>query len=180
MRDATIINRLTDAAPALPGRHGHNATSTGAIAFAAGNDVPAIASHSGGKEGLRLVCADEVARRPGRIIAAMPSPGTGPPASRVRAPLHDLKRGVAIFLTGENSMQAVGFLLREPAGTDRSGVARRHNRVSAPQHPVACRLWATATVAKRMGRSGYASKDRAKRAARLGADPGALPEARHG
>ncbi len=61
----------------LFGARGFEAASTRAIAAAAGANVAAIAYHFGGKEGLRLACADHVAatirRRWDRRRATRPS-----------------------------------------------------------------------------------------------------------
>ena len=62
----------------LFGRDGFAATSTRALAAQAGTNVASIAYHFGGKEGLRLACADEVLRRIAMVAGpAMPRPLSG-------------------------------------------------------------------------------------------------------
>ena len=57
---------LLDAALRLFARDGYDATSTRAIAAEAETNISSIAYHFGGKEGLRLACADAVAQAIGR------------------------------------------------------------------------------------------------------------------
>src|SRR5690606_9671040 len=63
---------LIRAALRLFGRQGYEAASTRAIAAEAGTNISSIAYHFGGKEGLRLACADAVADQIEQIARALP------------------------------------------------------------------------------------------------------------
>ncbi|RID90811.1 DUF1956 domain-containing protein [Gemmobacter lutimaris] len=97
----------------LFGKQGFAATPTRALAALAKTNVASIAYHFGSKEGLRLACGAEVARRIGQV--------TGPPATQLPATqgealdrLEAMLRAMVVFLTqGPQAQDTVAFILRE-------------------------------------------------------------------
>jgi Transcriptional regulator len=91
----------------LFGAKGYEATSTREIAAAAGTNIASIAYHFGGKEGLRVACAELVAQRlmavAGKAVL-MADPG-GDPA-----------RALAMVEMAASAF--VGFLLGQPQARD--------------------------------------------------------------
>ena len=106
---------LIGAAIRLFGSKGYDATSTREIAAAAGANIASIAYHFGGKEGLRLACAEMVAGRiegvVGPVLASM-DPGGGP--ARAQAAFERVIMGVTEFMLGQAEARDIaGFMVRE-------------------------------------------------------------------
>jgi len=137
---------LIEAGLRLFGSQGFAATSTRELAAAAATNIGSIAYHFGGKEGLRLACAAEFARRIG-TVAAVPVPnGLTPEAARalMRA---ILGRIVGFFVAGAQAEHLVAFMLRELAENG-PGVDVLYDRLVEPNHRRFCALWAAATGAE--------------------------------
>lgn len=99
----------------LFGAKGFEATSTREIAALANANIASIAYHFGGKDGLRLACAEMVARRifgvVGPILQSI-DPGDDPAAAQQA--FERVMMGVADFLLGQAEAQDIaGFLVRE-------------------------------------------------------------------
>ena len=127
----------------LFGHKGFAAASTREIAARAGANIAAIAYHFGGKEGLRMACAEAVA---GQIARVLP-PLDGAPASRdeARRRLEAVVRAVAGFLaTAPEAADIAAFLLRE---ITEPGVVldRLYADFLGPRHRDLCGLWGVAT-----------------------------------
>lgn len=134
---------LIDAGLEMFGRQGFAATSTRMLSARAGTNIASIAYHFGGKEGLRLACAEEVARRMTAVFAA---PGQLPTtADAARAVMHRLiERMVGYVVVGEQAGTMVPFVLRElTEGGPALNVIYGH--LIAPVHAQLCNLWAVAT-----------------------------------
>ena len=106
---------LIGAAIRLFGSKGYDATSTREIAAAAGANIASIAYHFGGKEGLRLACAEMVAGRiegvVGPVLASM-DPGGDP--ARAQAAFERVIMGVTEFMLGQAEARDIaGFMVRE-------------------------------------------------------------------
>jgi AcrR family transcriptional regulator len=201
---------LTAAAMRRFGRDGFEAASTRDIAAEAGTNVSSIAYHFGGKDGLRLACADAVAERIGRIARPLP----GDPAllgkAQARAVLRRLVHRIVTFLIATAEAQdTVSFLLRELAQPGSPVLDRLYSTLIEPRHRALCGVWAAATgreadsvdvrlavfsiigqaayfrlaapiVQRRMGWSGYPPEAASAIARRLLANLDAMLEAPHG
>lgn len=123
----------------LFGRDGFAATSTRALAAQAGTNVASIAYHFGGKEGLRLACADEVLRRIAMVAGpAMPPPQM--PADQALARLDAMLRAMVGFLTeAPQAADIIGFILREMA-EDGPALALLYERFFLEKHREICLL----------------------------------------
>lgn len=141
---------LVRAALDLFGDKGFDATSTREIAAAAGANIAAIAYHFGGKDGLRIACADFVAATLGEVFAG----GIGD-AERIDTLSPEAARGllarvVGVMIDGIVARDAVRpvarFILREmfePSAAFESLFAG----VMGPTHRKACLVWSRATGA---------------------------------
>ncbi|MBU3030955.1 DUF1956 domain-containing protein [Paracoccus marinaquae] len=137
---------LIDAAMRQFGRDGFDAASTRAIAAAAETNISSIAYHFGGKEGLRMACADMVAQRIVLISRPLAQiPGDASPAM-ARATLRRLMRRVVCFLVLNSEAQdTVAFMLRELAQPDSPVLDRLYSQLVEPRHRALCQLWSLAT-----------------------------------
>jgi len=191
------------------GQQGFAAASTRSIAAEAGTNISSIAYHFGGKEGLRLACADFVASRVGQVARVLP----GDPACLTRAAargvLRRLLRRLVLFLTAPAAESVVAFLLRELAQPDSPVPERLYHTLIESRHRLLCRIWSAATgvpaesedvklavftivgqaayfrlaapvVQRRMGWSGYPPAAIRAIARRLTANLDAILEAEHG
>lgn len=135
---------LVEAGIRLFGQQGFAATSVRQIVTAAGANIAAINYHFGGKDGLRLACAEEFGRRMGAATAVPP----GQPAetaAEARQALHAVLRAMLGHLLGERGAGAlVPFMLRELAEAG-PGVDVVYQRFAEPTHRRLCSLWGRAT-----------------------------------
>lgn len=137
---------LIEAAMRRFGRDGFEASSTRAIALEAGTNISSIAYHFGGKQGLRMACAETVAQRIGRIARPLPMPPgqIGPEAAR--ATLRRLLRRIVGFVVLNSTAQdTVNFLLRELAQPDSPVLDHLYATLVEPRHRALCQLWSQAT-----------------------------------
>ena len=128
----------------LFGHDGFAATSTRALAARAGTNVASIAYHFGGKDGLRMACAEDVLRR----ITAVTGPPSEPPPmppDQALAWLDKMMRALVGFLTqAPQAADIVGFMLREMA-EDGPGLALIYDNFFRHKHRQLCRLIAMVT-----------------------------------
>lgn len=142
------ITQLVAAALHLFGRDGFEATSTRALAARAGTNISSIAYHFGGKEGLRLACADAVAAAIGRVAQAIPADPGALSRDQARRILRRLMRRIVTFLVTPAAADVVGFLLRELAIPDSPVLDRLYATLIEPRHRALCLIWAAATGAE--------------------------------
>lgn len=135
---------LIEAGIRLFGRNGFSATSVRQLATAADANIAAIAYHFGGKDGLRVACAEEFGRRMGAAMGARPpSPDTSPAAAR--EDLRRIVRTMVTFLLGsQGASEVVPFMLRELAEGG-PGIDAVYRGFAEPMHRRLCGLWARAT-----------------------------------
>lgn len=139
---------LVAAAVHLFGTQGFAATSTRQIAAQAGANLASIAYHFGGKDGLRLACGEEFARRMrGDVlagIAAFDDPAPILPPAAAAAALETLLRRLLALLFAPDAQDSVTFMLREIA---EEGPAMRlvFESLVDPAHRRVCALWQAAT-----------------------------------
>lgn len=128
----------------LFGRQGFAATSVRHLAQEAGANIAAIAYHFGGKEGLRLACAEEFGRRMAGAIGTVGlQVEAGPDAARedLRHIVHIM---VGFLLGGPGASEIVPFMLRELAEGG-PGVDIVYRSFAEPIHRRLCQLWGRAT-----------------------------------
>ncbi len=133
---------LIDAGLRLFGAKGFAATSTREITQAAGVNIALIAYHFGGKEGLRLACGAEVARRM-RGASGLPIAATTP--DEALACLQGLIRAMVHFLcTSDEAAPVVAFMLQEvmQGGPVLDAV---YDAFIGPKHAEISNLWALAS-----------------------------------
>lgn len=127
------------------GRDGFAAASTRSIAAEAGTNISSIAYHFGGKDGLRLACADFVAARVGQVARVLPGdPALLTPAGARRI-LRRLLRRIVLFLTAPAAEPVVAFLLRELAQPNSPVPDRLYQTLIESRHRALCRIWSAAT-----------------------------------
>ena len=141
---------LVGSALDLFGAKGFEATSTREIAAAAGVNIAAIAYHFGGKEGLRLACADFVAATLGEVFARAQGGVTeiekfSPREARDR--LARIAEALIDAIVARAEARPVArFVLREMFEPS-SAFDRLFIGAFAPIHARACEIWARAAGA---------------------------------
>ncbi len=141
---------LIRAALDLIGAKGFEAASTRAVAAAAGANLASIAYHFGGKEGLRLACADHVVETIrgfiGPTLAAAGSAPLTPPEAR--ALLERVLAAFVAFLVVRPEAQSIArFVVREMFEPTEA-FERIYAEAFAPMHERFCAVWAAATGLK--------------------------------
>lgn len=129
------------------GRQGFSATSVRQLASEAQANIAAITYHFGGKDGLRVACAEEFGRRMGAAIGARPVSGGASPKG-AHEELQAIVRAMVGFLLGaEGASELVPFMLRELA-EDGPGIDIVYRGFAEPMHRRLSQLWAQATGAE--------------------------------
>ena len=141
---------LIRAALDLFGAAGFEGASTRAIATAAGANLASIAYHFGGKDGLRLACADHVVATIramlGQPLAAAAAAAPLSPAS-ARALLEQVIGAIVGFLVVRPEAQSIArFVVREMFEPTEA-FERIYADAFAPIHERFCLVWAAATGA---------------------------------
>jgi len=141
---------LVRAALDLFGEKGFEATSTREIAAAAEANLGSIAYHFGGKEGLRMACADHVVATVRDIFAAALGDLTdagclSPRAARDR--LAQIVEAMVDALVAREAARPIArFVLREMFEPS-AAFERVYAGAFAPMHDRACAIWARAAGA---------------------------------
>jgi AcrR family transcriptional regulator len=140
---------LIHAALDLFGAKGFEASSTRAVAAAAGANLGSIAYHFGGKQGLRLACADHVVETIRDFIGpaltfAGPAPLT---PAEARALLERVLAAFIAFMVVRPQAQSIArFVVREMFEPSEA-FERIYAEAFAPMHERFCAVWAAATGA---------------------------------
>ena len=127
------------------GREGFAAASTRAIAAEAGTNISSIAYHFGGKDELRLACADFVAARIGQVARILPGTARELTPDRARQILRRLLRRMVLFLTAPAAEPVVAFLLRELTQPNSPVPDRLYHTLIESRHQALCHIWSVAT-----------------------------------
>jgi AcrR family transcriptional regulator len=141
---------LVGAALDLFGAKGFDAASTREIAAAAGANIGAIAYHFGGKDGLRLACADFVVATINDVFAAAldkaePTDTLTPEAAR--GLLARIASAITDGIVARDAARPVArFVLREMFEPS-PAFERVYDSVMGPMHARACAVWSRATGA---------------------------------
>jgi AcrR family transcriptional regulator len=146
--DATRL-ALIHAALDLFGAKGFEASSTRAVAAAAGANLGSIAYHFGGKQGLRLACADHVVETIRGVLGptlAAAGPAQLTPAE-ARALLERVLAAFVGFMVVRPEAQSIArFVVREMFEPTEA-FERIYAEAFAPMHERFCAVWAAATGA---------------------------------
>lgn len=141
---------LIGAGLSLFGSKGFAASSTREIARAADANIASIGYHFGGKEGLRLACAQHVASHIWRIAAAAAALAKFPENESLLAPA-EARAAVLTFagamvrgiLGDERTLPMIDFVIREIASPSPT-LDTVYASVIEPMHRRVCRLWGQA------------------------------------
>ena len=124
---------------------GFAATGTREIAALAGTNAASIAYHFGGKDGLRLACAEHVVALMGGVLDAMRQGELPSDPAAARAALTATVRRVVTFLLLDPQARAVAsFVLRELSDPS-PALDLIYARLFEPVHRRACAIWGVAT-----------------------------------
>jgi AcrR family transcriptional regulator len=142
---------LVRAALDLFGAKGFEAASTREIAAAAGANIAAIAYHFGGKDGLRLACADFVIAAISEVFAGALGEHDEIEALSPDAARDLLARVISAMIDGivarEAARPVARFVLREMFEPS-AAFERVFAGVMGPTHVKACSVWSRATGAR--------------------------------
>jgi AcrR family transcriptional regulator len=146
--DATRL-ALIHAALDLFGAKGFEASSTRAVAAAAGANLGSIAYHFGGKQGLRMACADHVVETVRGFIGPTLAAGPGPlTPAEARALLERVLAAFVAFMVVRPEAQSIArFVVREMFEPTEA-FERIYAEAFAPMHERLCAVWAAATGLK--------------------------------
>ena len=137
---------LITAAIRLFGSKGFDATSTREIAAAADANIASIAYHFGGKDGLRLACAEMVARRIHGIVGpALASLDPGDDPARAQAAFELVIMGVADFLLGQAEARDIASFMVREMGVPGAVFDKVYAEFILPVHSKLCSLLGLAT-----------------------------------
>jgi TetR/AcrR family transcriptional regulator, regulator of cefoperazone and chloramphenicol sensitivity len=140
---------LIHAALDLFGAKGFEASSTRAVAAAAGANLASIAYHFGGKQGLRLACADHVVETVHAFLGpALADAGPAPlTPQEARALLERVLESFVAFMVVRPQAQSIArFVVREMFEPTEA-FERIYTEAFAPMHERFCVVWAAATGA---------------------------------
>lgn len=130
----------------LFGAKGFDATSTREIATQADANIASIAYHFGGKDGLRLACAETVGSRiQGVVGPVLQSLDPGDDPARAQAVFELVIMGVSDFMLGRAEAQEMaGFMIRE-MGAPGTVLDKVYAEFILPVHAKLCSLLGLAT-----------------------------------
>jgi AcrR family transcriptional regulator len=141
---------LIRAALDLIGAKGFEAASTRALASAAGANLASIAYHFGGKQGLRLACANHVVQSIRGVLGPPLAAADGAPLTpeAARALLAKAVEAIVAFIVVRPEAQSIArFVVREMfEPTEVFEII--YAQAFAPIHERFCSVWAAATGAR--------------------------------
>jgi AcrR family transcriptional regulator len=138
---------LIEAGLRIFGRKGFDAASTREIAAAANTNIGSIAYHFGGKEGLRLACAEAIVTRMTQVARpAQLAAGTASPEAAMDLIERVIRDVTQFTATHPEASDIVAFMMREMT-TPSAALDRIYEVMICPIHQALCQLWAVATGA---------------------------------
>lgn len=144
-KSTTTRETLIKAGLSLFGEAGFDATSTRQIAQAAGANISAISYHFGGKEGLRLACAEYAAESMAATMGAGLTMAENLSAEDASMALERILSGlVKMLLLDPQARELAQFMLREVVQTGEV-LDAIFPKFIEPTHKSLCALWARAT-----------------------------------
>ena len=124
---------------------GFAATTTREIAAMAETNVASIAYHFGGKEGLRIACAEHIVEVMDGVLERMPQAAIPPDPAAARMMLTAVvRRFVGFLLLDPRARPVAGFVLREMAEPS-PALDLIYERLFESVHTRACAIWGVAT-----------------------------------
>ena len=135
---------LIDAALALFGDKGFDATTTRELAAMAGVNIALIAYHFGGKDGLRIACGQEIGRRIATVVGT-PRPPQNLTSASALDQLEFIVRAISTFMhTAPEAQKMVSFMIPELI---RGGpvLDAIYDTFISPKHAELCALWSIAS-----------------------------------
>ncbi len=137
---------LIDSALRLFGERGFGATSTRDIAAGADANIASIAYHFGGKEGLRLACAEAIITNIKEVIApdVLSSDPGDDDESAVVAIEAALVAMIRFFAVRPEARDIAAFVMREMTHPS-AAIDLMYREMMYPFHRALCRLWGQAT-----------------------------------
>ena len=135
---------LINAGLRLFGESGYDATSTRQIALAADANISAISYHFGGKEGLRLACAENVAKTLTTTITTFAAIESQTPEEAALELEHIVSALVQMLLLQPQAKTIPQFMLREIVQAEEVLDIIFPNFFE-PIHKSLCQLWVRAT-----------------------------------
>ncbi len=148
--EATRLS-LIEAGLKLFGSKGFEASSTREIARTADANIASIGYHFGGKEGLRLACAQHVASHIWKIasaaaaLARFPQDDNSPSPDQARAAVLTFAGAMVRGILGdERTLPMIDFVIREIANPSPT-LDMVYRSVIDPMHRRVCGLWGLAT-----------------------------------
>jgi len=144
-KPSTTRDSLIKTGLSLFGNAGFDATSTRQIAQTAGTNISAISYHFGGKEGLRIACAEYVADLVTVSVVSSLPPVKELNAEGASAVLENILSGLASMLLLEpQAKDLTQFMLREVTQSAEL-LDVIFPKFIEPVHKSICELWAQAT-----------------------------------
>ena len=145
-RQQATRDALIAAAMRLFGRQGFDGTSIRQIAGEAGTNSASIAYHFGGKDGLRVACAQTIATRMSAVLEpVLTDAGSDPDPQTAARTLEQLAATMAQFILVRPEAENIApFMLREVAEAG-AVLEIMLEKVIGPMHGRVCQLWAVAT-----------------------------------
>lgn len=129
------------------GRKGFDAASTREIAAAANTNIGSIAYHFGGKEGLRMACAEAIVGRMGQVARSTDlAAGAASPEAAMALIEQVIRAATRFMATQPEASDIAAFMLREMTAPS-AALDRIYEMMICPVHGALCQLWAVATGA---------------------------------
>ena len=146
--DKSTKDQLIAQAMRLFGQKGFEGTSTREVARAANANIGSIAYYFGGKDGLRMACAELIGGQIGKVVGfAMDRKQVQTPEEAAEA-LEEVLRGLLRYLSSQpDARDKARFILRELSNPGMV-LDMIYNALFLPMHKRACGLWALATGAE--------------------------------
>lgn len=130
----------------LFGSKGFEATSTRDIAAEAGANIASIAYHFGGKDGLRIACAESIVERLKQATGSAALAGeAGFDEEAALAILENLLAMIVGFMVARPEARDIAAFMVREVTSDGPAVDIIYGEFVAPIHKALCRLWAAAT-----------------------------------
>ncbi|MHA1597576.1 MAG: CerR family C-terminal domain-containing protein [Alphaproteobacteria bacterium] len=137
---------LIEASLRLFGDKGYDAASTRDIAAAANANIASIAYHFGGKEGLRLACAEAIVAK-FRDIAGSATVDSDPggDAEKATAMIEAALTAMIRFIVVNPEARPIAAFMMREMGQPSAAIDLIYAEMMYPFHAALCRLWGVAT-----------------------------------
>ena len=147
MTDAELSTKeqLIAHAMRLFGKKGFEGTSTREVARAANANIGSIAYYFGGKDGLRMACAEFIGGQIGKVVGRVMDRREAGTPDEAAEMLEEIVEGLVGYLSGQkDARDKARFILRELSNPG-AVLDLIYNALFLPMHTRACGLWEMAT-----------------------------------